>query len=85
MVIVCQRCGLRDELRSGNKTGGSSARYYQRLKELRDSFLKCEVELCPRCQSDLLKFVRARPADEEMIRNAISPVRRARFTRRSSL
>jgi hypothetical protein len=81
MVYTCVKCGEHAELREGRRTGGGVQEYEAMRKQLRKSFLKADVELCPTCLKDLVTFVNNRVGAKEFAEQAIRQVRHS-FGRR---
>jgi len=76
MVYTCLRCGQHKEIRKGKTSGNSLKAYEMMREELRNSFLKCDVELCPDCLMKLLKdFVRNAVDTQTFIRRASYKIR----------
>jgi len=75
MVYTCLRCGAHREIRQGKATGNSLKAYERMRDELRNSFLKCDAELCPDCLTKLLQFVRTSVSTQEFILRASRNIR----------
>jgi hypothetical protein len=75
MVYTCLRCGEHREIRRGKATGNSLRAYERMRDELRNSFLKCDVELCPDCLEKLLQFVRTGVGTQEFVLRASRNIR----------